>query len=42
MYIKDEFRLKGAIFDVLNVKEEPKFCAMRGEGVKKVGGTERY
>ena len=34
MYVKDEFGVKGTIFDMLNVKEEPKFCAMRGEGVK--------
>jgi hypothetical protein len=33
--VKDEFGVKGTIFDVLNVKEEAKFCAMRGEGVKK-------
>ena len=32
--VKDEFGVKGTIFDVLNVKEEAKFCAMRGEGVK--------
>jgi len=31
MYVKDEFGVKGTIFDMLNVKEEPKFCAMRSE-----------
>lgn len=43
IYVKGEFGVKAAIFDVLNVKEEPEFCAMRGEGEKEnVGGTERY